>query len=90
MDITELNFEKKGGEFQAQFECTGACVVQLMRRNNAPRVLVYANIPGMEPVVVDEHRSAFGGGIIFGVDLPGTVITVSSTSEVEKGMVMIY
>lgn len=90
MDTQELIFEKTGAGFTAKFECTGACMVQLMRRNNAPRVLVYANLPGMEPVVVDEHRSGFSGGIIFGVDLPGTEITVASSSEVESGMVMFY
>ncbi len=90
METKELKFEKSGGGFTAKFDCTGACMVQLMRRNNSPRVLVYANLPGMDPVVVDEHRSEFAGGIIFGVDLPGTAVTVSSTSEVEKGMVMFY
>ena len=85
-----MKFEKTGSGFTAKFDCSGACMVQLMRKNNAPRVLVYANLPGMEPVVVDEHRTDFAGGIIFGVDLPGTEITIASSSEVEKGTVMFY
>lgn len=85
-----LNFEKSEGSYRAKFACTGPCMVQLMRENNAPRVLVYGNLPGMNPVVVDEHRSDFREGLLFGVDLPGTEITVVSTSEVTEGKVMFY
>ncbi len=90
METKELKFEKTGLGYSAKFACTGACMVQLMRKNNAPRVLVYANLPGMDPVVVDEHRSSFSGGIIFGIDLPGVEVTIWSSSEVEAGKVMVY
>ena len=90
MTTEDLNFIERNGRFEASFSCTGACMVQLMRRNNAPRVLVYANLPGMDPVVVDQHKSRHSEGIIFGIDMPGTEITIASTSEVSRGVVMFY
>lgn len=87
---TELNFtydaEKK--VYKASFVscgCSNVCQVD----GKADRVLVvYANIPGMEPVII--HSFVKGSAnTIFNVAVPeGVEITITSSSEVSSAKVI--
>ena len=89
MATTDLTFLRQAdGSCTASFVSEGKAVVQMMRKGLG-MVSVLANIPGMEPCVVDTFHNPYNLGIVFGVDLPvGIEVTIRCDSEIAEAQIM--
>ena len=82
---TSLNFQKNGQTYQTRFTSSGGgCIVQLERDENS-QVVVYANLPGMEPTLISIVKNQYDTGIMFRLDVPsGIEVTIESVTEVKS------
>lgn len=81
---TSLNFQKNGQTYQTRFTSSGGGIVQLERDENS-QVVVYANLPGMEPTLISIVKNQYDTGIMFRLDVPsGIDVTIESVTEVKS------
>lgn len=85
--MRELEFESVGGVWEcrlAEGDVKGVVQLDLVRRGT---VSVLANLPGMEPCVIDVAENPWGNGVIIEVDVPeGVMVRLRSGVEVVKGV----
>lgn len=78
MEVQELVFTNTNGTWTASYVSQGDTVVQLVRRGDGGRVIVYACIDGMKKTPIDVLT-----GNMFMVCVPaGLTVTLESENEV--------
>lgn len=88
MATSTLTFQKNGGVYVSSFISTGAAVIELERKENAP-VSVLAGIDGMPDVPVRGVANPYTANTIFEIDVPVNIrVTVKSGSEVINAKIL--
>lgn len=89
MATTKLNFRKEENSYIANFTSSGSCVIQ-MYIDKRCQVSVYANIDGMNPVLLNNIVNPLSEDIIFACDIAsGIEVTIKTTMEVKDAKMLI-